>query len=88
MFVCFFFIEVYCPTWHFFHLYGAVPITDEGLQIFNLCTALMAIERRGFFSVPLLLWHWTSVYILPEPVILTPIAERLAVKLPQIISTT
>ena len=37
----------------------------------------VAIERRGFFSVPLLLWHWASVYILREPVTLIPIAERL-----------
>ena len=48
----------------------------------------VAIERRGFFSVPLLLWHWVSVYFLREPVTLTPIAERLAVELSLRISTT
>ena len=29
---------------------------------FDLCSALMAIEQWGFFSVPHLLWHGTSVY--------------------------
>ena len=50
---------------------------------FDLCSALMAIEQWGFFSVPHLLWHGTSVYnrYLQRPVKLTPIAERLAVEL-------
>ena len=38
----------------------------------------LQIEQWGFFSVPQLLWHGTSVYN-GHPVILTPIAERLAV---------
>ena len=29
---------------------------------FDLCSALMAIEQWGFFSVPHLLWHGTFVY--------------------------
>ena len=29
---------------------------------FDLCSALMAIEQRGFFGVPYLLWHGASVY--------------------------
>ena len=29
---------------------------------FDLCSALMAIEQWGFFSVPHLLWHGASVY--------------------------
>ena len=47
------------------------------------CSALMAIEQWGFFSVPHLLWHGTTVYKghLRGPVTLTPIAERLAVEL-------
>ena len=45
------------------------------------CSALMAIEQWGFFSVPYLLWHRASVYngYLRGPVTLTPNAERLAV---------
>ena len=43
----------------------------------------MAIEQWGFFSVPNLLWHRTSVYngYLRGPLTLTPIAERQAVEL-------
>ena len=43
----------------------------------------MAIKQRGFFSVLHLLWQGTSVYNshLRGPVTLTPMAERLAVKL-------
>ena len=50
---------------------------------FDLCSALMAIDQWGFFSVPHLLWHGASIYIghLRTPVTLTPIAERLAVDL-------
>ena len=50
---------------------------------FDLCSALMAIEQSGFFSVPHLLWHWASVYNgqLRGPVTLTPIAERFAVEM-------
>ena len=50
---------------------------------FDLCSALMAIEHRGFFSVSHLLWHALFVYIglLRGPVTLTFIAERLAVEL-------
>ena len=29
---------------------------------FGLCSALMAIEQWGFFSVPLILWYGASVY--------------------------
>ena len=50
---------------------------------FDLYSARMPIEQQGFFSVPLVLWHETSVYNghLRRPVKLTPIAERLAVEL-------
>ena len=39
----------------------------------DLCSALMAIEQWGFFSVPHLLWHGASVYNghLRRPVTLT-----------------
>ena len=50
---------------------------------FELCSAFMAIEQWGFFSVPHLLLHGASVYNnhLRGPVTLTPIAERLTVDL-------
>ena len=50
---------------------------------FDLCSVLMAIEQRGFFSVPHLLWHGASYYncYLRGSVTLTPIAECLAVEL-------
>ena len=45
-----------------------------------LCSALIAIEQWGFFSVPHLLWHGASVYNchLRGSVTHTPITERLA----------
>ena len=75
--VCFCLFGVYRPT----HSYGDVTITGEGLQIFDLCSALMFIER--FFSVSPLLWPGAPVSNcqLRRPVILTPIDERLAVEL-------
>ena len=52
--------------------------------------AIMDIEQWGFFSVPHLLWHGTSVYNgnLQGPVTLTPIAKRLAVELSLPVFTT
>ena len=57
---------------------------------FDLWSALMAIEQWGFFSVPHLLWHGTSVNNghLREPVTLTPASERLAVELSLPVFTT
>ena len=48
---------------------------------FYLCSALFAIEQWGFFSVPYLLWHKTSLYNghLWGPVTLTPICDTLCV---------
>ena len=59
-----------------------------GVDIIDLCSALMAIEHRGHFSVPQLLLHEASVYngYLRGPV--TPIAERLAVELSLLVFTT
>ena len=50
---------------------------------FDLCSARMAIEQWGFFSVPHLLWQEAYVYNghLHGPVTLKPDAERLAVDL-------
>ena len=57
---------------------------------FDLCSALIAIEQRGFFSVPHLLWNGASVYNdhLWGPVTLTPTAERLAAELSLAVFTT
>ena len=57
---------------------------------FDLCLALMAIEQWGFFSVPHLLWHRTSVYNghFRGPLTLTPIAEGLATVLSLTVLTT
>ena len=51
--------------------------------IFNLCSALMAIEQWGLFNVPHLLRHGPIVYNghLRGPGALTPVAERLTVEL-------
>ena len=53
-------------------------------------SALIANDQWGFFSVPRLLWHGTSVYNghLWGPMTLTPVAERLAVELSQAVLTT
>ena len=50
---------------------------------FDLCSALMAIEQWGLFSMPHLLRHGASVYNghFRGPMTLTFIAERLAVDL-------
>ena len=58
---------------------------------FDLCSTLMANEQWRFFnSMPHLLWHGASVYNghLQGPVTLTPIAERLTVKLSLPVFTT
>ena len=56
---------------------------------FDLCSAL-SIEQWGFFNVPHPLQHGPTVYNghLRGPVTLTPVAERLAVKLSLPVLTT
>ena len=51
---------------------------------FDLSSAPIAIEQRWFLRVQHLLWHGASVYNghLRGPVTVTPVAERLAVQLP------
>ena len=81
--------EQYIPvSFLFVCLFGGVPHEKFHWLLmksytFGLFSALMAIEQWGFFSVPHLLWHKTSVYNghLRGPVTLTPVAERLAVEL-------
>ena len=84
---------VWCFSSHsrIFYSFGDVNITGERLQIStykrHLCPPLSKWE---FFSMPHILWHGTSVYNghLRGPVTLTPVAERLAVKLSQPVLTT
>ena len=59
----------------------SLNITNERLQIFDLCSALLAIGQWGFFKVPRIFWRGASVSNghLRVPVTLTLIAERLAV---------
>ena len=56
----------------------------------GLCSALTAIKKRGFFSVPYLLWNWTSIIMVisDRHVTLTPITKRLAVELSLPVLTT
>ena len=57
---------------------------------FDLCSALVAIDQWGFFSVPQLLWHGASVNNghLRGPVTLTLLAERFTVELSLPVLTT
>ena len=66
----------FCPTR--IHSYWVVTITGEELQILEICSALMAIEQSGFFSVPHLLRQGSSVYNgnIRGSVTLTLISER------------
>ena len=50
---------------------------------FDLCSALMAIEQWGFFSISYLLWYGASIKNgdFRGPMTLTPIGERLALEL-------
>ena len=53
---------VYRRTREFFTHMETLPFPVKGCKFFYLCSALMAIEQWGFFSVPHLLWHGASVY--------------------------
>ena len=79
-FVCLF--GVYRPTWEFSFIWRRHHCRWKRAN-FDLCSALMAIEQWGFFSVPHLLWHEASVHNghLRGPETLKPIAERVAVEL-------
>ena len=85
LFVCLFVLGFLSHS-RIFHSYGDITMAAN----FDLCSALMVIEQWGFFCVPHLLWHGTSVYNghLRGPVTLTPIAERLEVELSLPIFTT
>ena len=74
-----------------FHSYVGVNI-DERLQILTFArhSWVMTIEQWGFFNVPHLMWHSSSVYNgnLRGPVTLTPIAQLLKVELSLPVFTT
>ena len=78
--------------WYFFYFFfggGGAEVSSHSRMFhyncrwmaanLDLCSALMAIEQWGFFSVPHLVWHGASVYNdhLRRPVTLTLIAERV-----------
>ena len=69
-----------------FSSFRDVTIADEGLQVLT-CSALIAIEQLGFFSVP----HGAYVYNghdLRGPVTLIPNAKLLAVDVSLPVLTT
>ena len=45
------------------HSYGDVPLPVKGFKCWPY-SGLIAIEQWGFFSVPHVLWHETSLYVL------------------------
>ena len=61
LFVCLF-VWSFSYNSRIFYSFGDVTIAGEGLQILTYSLAIMAIEQWGFFSMPHLLWHGTSVY--------------------------
>ena len=68
-----------------------VPVPVKGCQFFfYICSERMPIEQWGFFNVPHLLWHGASLNDGHQrgDVILTPVAERLAVELSLPVFTT
>ena len=82
MFVCFLCLGFIVPLENCSHIWRRHHYRWRAAN-FDLCSVLMSIEQWGFISVPHLLWHEASIYYgyLRGPVTLTPIAERLAVKL-------
>ena len=95
LFVCMYHIAFYVfrtfwNVWLFncwFFAQRESPLPMKGCKFLTYASALMAIEHWGFFSVPHLKCTVYN-YHLREPVILTPIAERLAVDLSLPVFTT
>ena len=83
------FLCLFCPTREFFPFLGRHHCRWR-VANFDLCSALMAIEQWGFFSVPDVLWHGATVYNghIPGPVTIIYNAERLAVQLSLPVFTT
>ena len=82
-------LRFFIPIENFSLEWRPLPVKSSN---FDLCSAIMAIEQRGFFSMPHLLWHGAFFYNFHHrgPVTLTPtcIAERLAVELSLPVFTT
>ena len=60
-FCLFFYLRIYVPLENFSLVCRSWHYRWRAVNI-DLYSALMAIEHWGFFSVPYLLWHGTSVY--------------------------
>ena len=87
MFVCLLF---FVPLENFSLILRPHHCRRRAANFYLLCSALIAIEQWGFFSVQHPLWHGASVYDgqLRGSVTLKPIAERLAVELSLPVFTT
>ena len=83
LFVC---LVFFVPLVNFSH----VTIAGERLQIFDLCSTLVAVEQWVFFNVLYLLLPGPTLYHdrLRVPMTLTRVAERLAVELSLPVLTT
>ena len=66
-----------------FHSFGDITLPMKGCDFLTIYSALMALSNEGFLSVPHLLRHGPTVYdgYLRESVTLTPVVERLVLKL-------
>ena len=73
----------YVPLENFSLIWSRHHFRWSALNFDLVYSVLIAIEQWGFFSMPHLLWHGTSVYRgnLRGPVTLTLVSKRLAVLL-------
>ena len=85
--ICLF--RVFRPTRTFFNHIERSSLRCWAANV-DLYSAHMGIEKWGFFSVPYLLWHGTSVYNsdLRGPVTLTLIVELMVEMLSLLVLTT
>jgi hypothetical protein len=56
---------IHCFTSYskFFNFYGNVTIANKGLQNFRPMFGTQGLEQGGIYTVPHLLWHGASVYL-------------------------
>ena len=82
LFVCLFVLELIVPLENFSLIWRRHHYQWRAAN-FDLCSALVAMEQWGFFSMPHLLWHGALVYncYFRGPATLTSVAEGLAVEL-------
>ena len=87
LYVCLF--GVYRPTREFFHSYGDVTITGEGLQILTYAQHPWPLSSEGSLACHTYCDKGHPfIMVLPGPVALTPIAERFTVELSLPVFTT